>query len=611
MNFRLSRLILSFILGIATLPAFAAGSIPRAEYPRPQFQRADWVNLNGPWTYTLDPGKSGMDRKLFESEGFGDEIIVPFCPESKLSGVQHVDFIPAMWYHRKISIPSEWSGKDIMLNFGGVDYFCAIYIDGNLAGRHWGGSSSFGLDITRFVADGKEHDLVVRVEDDTRSRVQAKGKQSSLYHSHGCDYTRTTGIWQTVWMEPVDHFALKSAYVIPDLDASQFTVQPQFRNLAPGMTIEATVSDGGKTVARAKAKAAPGMSLSLPVKNAKTWSPESPFLYDITLLVRDADGNVADKVESYAGMRKIHTDGNVFYLNNEPYFLRLVLDQGFYPDGIWTAPSDSALRQDIEMSMRAGFNGARLHQKVFEERFHYWADKLGYLTWGESPSWGADANLIESARNFIPEWESVVVRDRNHPSIIAWTPFNETWERPKDSEKAMQHDRFISDIYDLTHNLDYRPVNDASGGYHVITDLWTVHNYEQDPARLAEYFVVKDGRYPQLDPEREPDYGGQPFLIDEYGGIKWIDGEQYAGNSWGYGNAPRSLEEFYTRLEALTDTILAVPYMSGYTYTQLTDVEQEQNGIYNYDRSTKFDMDRIRKIFSKVPPRFAKKEPKR
>lgn len=578
-----------------------AFALPREEYPRPQFERTDWLNLNGPWTYTFDFGKTGVDRKFFESKGFDGTITVPFCPESKLSGVQYTDFIPSMWYQRTIQIPESWRDRRTMLNFGAVDYFCAVYIDGNLVGRHWGSSDSFRFDITDYVNDGAEHSLVVRVEDDTRSGVQPLGKQSSSYYSHGCHYTRTTGIWQTVWMEPVDNLGLASAYIVPDLDRKLFTIEPEFLGLADGLTFEAVVREGNKVAGRAKAIASPGLKLVVPLKSVKTWSPESPFLYDIDLTVYDKNGKPVDKVKSYAGMRKIHTVGNRLYLNNQPYFLRLVLDQGFYPDGIWTAPTDADLRRDIELSMAAGFNGARLHQKVFEERFHYWADRLGYLTWGEAPSWGADANKIESARNFLPEWENVVVRDRNHPSIIAWTPFNETWERPADSEKAMQHDRLISDVYNTTHHLDYRPVNDASGNYHVVTDLWTVHKYEQDPEKFADYFKLKDGKYPCQDPKRDVAYGGQPFFIDEYGGIKWIVGKEFASNSWGYGQGPRTLDEFYNRLAALTDVILDVPYMSGYCYTQLTDVEQEQNGIYNYDRTPKFDMNRIKAIFGKNP----------
>ena len=586
----------------------AWGAVPRPEYPRPQFERGDWQNLNGEWTYTFDFGKSGMDRKLYESKGFDGKITVPFCPESELSGVQYTDFIPAMWYHRTIEMPADWKGKRTMLNFQGVDYFSSIYIDGQLVGRHWGSSSPFGFDITDFISDGKPHDLVVRVEDDVRSGVQPKGKQSSLYHSHGCDYTRTTGIWQTVWMEPVDAAGLKNVYIVPDLDNSRFVVKPAYRSLN-GQSIEVTVKDDDKVVSRAVKGATPGQEIAMDVKKPKTWSPEDPFLYDIDLVVKDKYGNVIDEVKTYAGMRKVHVEGDRLYLNNEPYFLRLVLDQGFYPTGIWTAPTDADLKRDIELSMAAGFNGARLHQKVFDERFHYWADKLGYLTWAESPSWGGNLNRVETARNFLPEWEAVVVRDRNHPSIIAWTPFNETWERPVDSEAAMQHDRMINDTYDLTHNLDYRPVNDASGNYHVVTDLWTVHSYEQDPAKFVDFFKLNpDGTYVCNDPRREVKSSGQPFFIDEYGGIKWIDGQQFAQNSWGYGEGPRTLDEFYTRLAGLTDVILAVPYMSGYCYTQLTDVEQEQNGVYNYDRTPKFDMNRIHAIFSKTPEGFANKK---
>lgn len=587
--------------------ALTLGAVPRAEYPRPQFERPDWVNLNGEWTYEFDFGKSGMNRKFYDSKGFDNKIIVPFCPESKLSGVEHKDFIPAMWYHRDIQIPQSWQGRRIMLNFGAVDFFTAVYVDGKLVGRHWGGNSPFSCDITEIVSDGKPHNLVVRVEDDLRSGIQPTGKQCSNYNSEGCHYTRTTGIWQTVWMEPVDASGLKSAYIVPDLDRNRFVVTPEFRSFSPGQTVEVIVKDGGKTVARDKQTAAPGLSIPLTIKNVKTWSPETPFLYDVVLNVYDKDGKLVDSVNSYAGMRKIHVEGNRYFLNNKPYFLRLVLDQGFYPDGIWTAPTDEALRRDIELSKEAGFNGARLHQKVFEERFHYWADKLGYLTWGEAPSWGANMNNPLSARNFIPEWETIVVRDRNHPSIVAWTPFNETWERPDNDEASMQHDRMIEDVYRITHNLDYRPVNDASGNYHVITDLWTVHNYEQDPARLAEWFVVKDGKYPCQDPRRDVPYSGQPFFIDEYGGIKWVVGQQFSDISWGYGQGPKTLDEFYNRLEGLTDAILAVPYMSGYCYTQLTDVEQEQNGVYNYDRTPKFDMSRIKAIFSKEPEQFKNK----
>ena len=583
-------------------PTTDDGALPRAEYPRPQMQRDQWLNLNGQWTYKFDFGRTGHEQGWEASTGFDKQITVPFCPESELSGVHYTDFIPAMWYQRTIQMPASWSGKRIKLHFGAVDYYAIVYIDGKEFARHWGGTSSWECDITKALADGKEHSLVLAVEDDLRKGTQPSGKQSTHYDSYGCMYTRTTGIWQTVWMEAVSSSGIKSLYIVPDLDQKTFHITPQFYALEEGAKVRATVYDGAKKVSESTVLAAQPSKLTLPLSQVKTWSPESPFLYDIVVQVLNAKGAVIDQVKSYAGMRKVHIQGNRFYLNNKPYYLRLVLDQGFYPTGVWTAPSDEALKHDIELSMAAGFNGARLHQKVFEERFHYWADKLGYITWGEASSWGANCNNIESARNVLSEWEEIVVRDRNHPSIVVWTPFNETWERPEDRNEARNHDRLLSDIYNLTHNLDYRPVNDTSGGYHVVTDIFTVHNYEQDPAKLSELLSQRpDGSYWQLSTTRECPYEGQPYMIDEYGGIKWVVGKQFSEISWGYGDGPKSLDEFYTRLRELTNAILSKEHISGYCYTQLTDVEQEQNGIYNYDRTPKFDMSIIKKIFEKQP----------
>lgn len=583
----------------------AAADLPRPEYPRPQFERSEWINLNGQWSYTFDFSRSGMDRELFRSEGFDGQITVPFAPQSELSGVGFTDFIPEMWYQRRLEIPADWDGKRILLHFGAVDYIASIYIDGRIAGRHWGGSSSFTVDITRLVSTGKTHNLVIRVEDDERSGEYAKGKQCGRFASFGCEYTRTTGIWQTVWMEAVHKDGLKDVYVIPDLDQSRFVFRPEYYAVQQGQKLRIRIIDNGKTVSEKTIPATAQSQAELTVKKVKTWSPEAPFLYDIEYDVLSAEGKVIDHVKAYAGMRKIQVIGNRIYLNDEPVYLRLVLDQGFYPDGIWTAPTDEALKRDIELSMAAGFNGARLHQKIFEPRFHYWADRLGYLTWGESASWGANINRIGSARNFLTEWEETVVRDRNHPSIIMWTPFNETWEHPDNREAAREACRFVSDVYDLTKNLDYRPCHDVSGNYHVKTDIFSVHQYEQDPGKFSAWIAPVDGKVRQHDLEnREVEYDGQPYLVDEYGGIKWVVGQEFSEISWGYGNAPKTIEEVYERMEDLTDAILYFDHICGYCYTQLTDVEQEQNGIYNYDRTEKFDMDRIRAIFSKVPKGF-------
>ncbi len=608
---------LSFFMLFCWITAFA---IPRAEYPRPQFERNAWINLNGEWTYSFDFGGSGLEREWSKSTGFDQKIIVPFCPESKLSGVEYKDFINHMWYHRTISIPQDWANKQVLLNFGAVYYKSEIYIDGVFAARHFGGTSSFQVDITPYVKAGQTHNLVVYVESDVRSTHQPSGKQNLQFASYACNYTRTTGIWQTVWMEAVHPEGLQSVQMIPDIDQQQLIIRPRFYKELGGK-LEVTLKDNGKVVSKETVAANSLSTIILPVKKMKTWSPENPFLYDVELRVIDKAGNVVDEVKSYAGMRKVHIEGKKIYLNNQPYYQRLVLDQGFYPDGIWTAPSDEALKKDIQLSMEAGFNGARLHQKVFEERFYYWADKLGYLTWGEASSWGMDCNDIETARNFITEWTEIVERDRNHPSLLIWTPTNEEFWPDR-----VQYPRLMQDLYKLTKAIDpTRPFHGTSGGSHIATDIWTVHNYEQDPAKLKD-LLYNDGKLmeaPKWEIQLMPKnigYNGlkytdqytfpqykhdMPYLIDEFGGIKWNPSQQMESaqnTSWGYGEPPHSLEEFYARLEGLVNTVLSLSdHVWGYCYTQLTDVEQEQNGIYYYDRSPKFDMKRIHAIFSKNP----------
>ncbi|MBE6301320.1 MAG: beta-glucuronidase [Parabacteroides distasonis] len=612
---RINLTFLFIVLCVASI-----GAIPRAEYPRPQFERADWVNLNGEWTCSFDFSGTGLEREFYKSKGFDKKITVPFCPESKLSGIAYTDFIEHFWYQRDITIPQDWSGKNIMLNFGAVYYKSEVYVDGVLVNRHFGGTSSFSVDITSFVKPGQTHSLVVYAESDLRSTKQPAGKQNLQFRSYACNYTRTTGIWQTVWMEAVHPEALHSTQVVTDIDQKQIVIRPRFYKELGGKLV-VSLKDNGKVVATQSVSASSLSTVVLPVKKMKTWSPESPFLYDLEYKVVDKTGRIVDEVNSYVGMRKVHIEGNKVFLNNQPYYQRLVLDQGFYPDGIWTAPSDEALKKDIELSMAAGFNGARLHQKVFEERFHYWADKLGYLTWGEASSWGMDCNDIEVARNFISEWTEILQRDRNHPSILIWTPTNEEFWPDRE-----QYPRFMTDLYHITKLIDpTRPFHGTSGGVHVMTDIWTQHNYSQDPVKIKAQ-LFKDGKM-QKTPNRTieltqlnigynglmytnqyvfPEYkNDMPYILDEFGGIKWNPAQQLEGSqqsSWGYGEPPRSLEEFYSRLEGLVKAVVSLSdQIWGYCYTQLTDVEQEQNGIYYYDRSPKFDMERIRLIFQIEP----------
>lgn len=605
MNFK--KLTLSLLLSagsaLAAIAADSADATPRPEYPRPQFERDQWVNLNGQWSYTFDFGKSGKEQGLQNSNGFPNSIIVPFCPESSLSGVGHTDFINAMWYHRNLDIPADWEGKRIMLNFGGVDYRAEIFVNGKSLFTHYGGGASFSVDISKAVKPGADNELVVYVEDDLKGWQQPAGKQSRRLNAYECFYTRVTGIWQTVWLEALDHGALKNCRITPDLDGNQFVFEPTFYDLDRDASLNIKIYDGKKLVAERTTKASNSSFINAPIKNVKTWSPESPFLYDIVYTVTDGSGKQIDRVNSYAGMRKSELRGGVFYLNNEPYFQRLVLDQGYYPDGQWTAPTDEQLRRDIELGKACGFNGARLHQKVFEPRYFYWADHLGYLTWGESASWGMNWTDPVAARNMLQEWHECVDRDYSVTSLIAWSPLNETWIPDVDGRRA----RMTNDLYFLTKNLDRtRPVVSASGGFHAgFTDIYAEHTYVQDPVALYKQLSLDENGKPYIHhPAHSAEYKGECYMIDEFGGIQWnvkMAAPEVAEEKafWGYGQAPRTLEEYYKRLEDQVNVVLSLDHIAGFCYTQIVDVELEKNGLYTYDRAQKFDTERIHRIFSK------------
>ena len=581
----------------------------RNAYPRPQFQRDEWVCLNGEWTYTLSRKSfcyrnEDINPRRVNSTGFDKKINVPFAPETKLSGAMENELINGIYYHRKLEIPSAWENKKILLHFGAVFYHAEVYIDGNQAGFHDGGSSSFTVDITGFVKAGAESNLVVKATADLQDGSIPSGKQSSYISSYECFYQRTTGIWQSVWMEAVSPYALKKVKTVWNESTSTVCFSPEFYSMKRGLKLCVTMRDKNGRSSKAETAAAEGIPFFISVEKPELWEPGKPDLYSIEYVLYDGEEEI-DRVSSYMGLRTIMVEGNRIFLNGKMLYLRLVLDQGFYPEGNWTAPGDEALENDIKLSMAAGFNGARLHQKVFEERFFYHADRLGYLVWAESPSWGLDYNDMGlPARNFLAEWREIVERDVNHPSIIAWTPLNETFY----FRNAHAHRRLHKEAYDIVKSIDTtRPVNDSSGYIHYITDLWTVHTYEQDPEKLRKQLEVKDDGPFRNYPAEESEYSGQPYLVDEYGGVKWdpeTQSDEYLSlsqnlQSWGYGQAPRGSEEYLKRVKELTQTILSLPHITGYCYTQLTDVEQEKNGLYFYDRKPKFSPEKYYEIFSR------------
>ncbi len=573
--------------------AYDPTTVPRPEHPRPRLRRERWVNLNGAWDFAIDPPGAGPTE--VPSAQFDWTIVVPFAPESRASGIAERDFMTGVWYRRRVTIPADWQRSAPILRIGAADYRTRVFVDGVLAREHWGGSTRIDVDLTRFAPPGKSVDVVLHCLDDVRTGLQPGGKQSSRYESYGCFYTRVTGVWQTVWLEAVPHGGLEDLDARGSAATRTVHVTPRFRPAADARTWRVRLLDeDGVELAAAEGPALDGVPLGLHVPDARPWSPADPALYDLDVAVFDDAGVELDRATSYVGLRDVVVRGGEVHLNGAPLRQALVLDQGYWPGTLWTAPSDDALRRDVELGQALGFDGARMHQKVFEPRYHYWADRLGYLTWAESASWGLDLTSPEAARNFLSEWATVVGELRSHPSIIAWTPFNET---DPAVARDPQHHRTVGDAAALTRALDpTRPVNDASGWVHVDPDLWTVHHYTQDPAELDRLLAP----YPDVvrnEPELEPAYGGQPLIVDEFGGIKWIpDGVHERPQDWGYGNDPPDEDAFLARLQGLFDAVRRYPHVAGWCYTQLTDVEQERNGLLDAERRPKFPIAVLRKM---------------
>lgn len=567
--------------------------IPRNEHPNPNFKRANYEILNGEWEFEFDFGNSGVNREMFKNSSvFSKKITVPFCVESELSGIGYKDFIPAVWYRKKINITKEQLENRVFIIFGAVDFHAKLYVNEVEAGEHFGGYTSFRIELTKYLKEG-ENILTLYVEDDTRSFMQARGKQSEEFYSHGCDYTRTTGIWQTVYLEFVKNDYIKNFKVYPNIENATLTITA---DLVGCGDFKATAFWDGKEVGVAESKVlGQTVTVTLNLTEKHLWEVGKGGLYSLTLNFGD------DEVTSYFGLREVDLSDGVCKINGKPVFQRLILDQGFYPDGIYTAPTKEALKNDILLSMKAGFNGARLHQKIFEPLFLHYCDELGYIVWGEHGNWGLNWTKFESLRYFLLEIEEEIERDFNHPAIIGWCPYNETWE----IDRAFQDADVLRIVYRTVKALDKtRPCIDTSGNYHVETDIFDVHDYEQDYKIFKENYdkLFKENELYDRFPDRQH-WKGEPVFMSEYGGIRVELRDENAENTkeaWGYGNAARSLEEFYERYEGLTTALIDNPKMLGFCYTQLTDVEQELNGIYYYDRTEKFDAERLYKINTKV-----------
>lgn len=584
-----------------------AGSTPapRPEYPRPDFVRKEWLSLNGAWEFGFDDKDAGEDEQWFLADhpaALNLTIQVPFAFQSRLSGIEDPSFHDVVWYRRSFEVPEHWSGQRIILHFGAVDYEAKVWVNGQLVAVHTGGHTPFQADITPSLVAGSNV-IVLRAKDFSRDVTLPRGKQYWLEQSEAIFYTRTTGIWQSVWLEPLSAVHLRKVRMTPDIDRNEIRIRTflsGFKAEDP-LTLRVTVTYSGEVVAEdqyrvksAEQQRTIGLGDFTDHGLGRLWSPEHPNLYDIRFqLFREE--HLLDEAAGYFGMRKVSIEGGRLCLNNRPYYQRLVLDQGYFPDGILTAPSDEALRRDIELTKEMGFNGVRKHQKTEDPRFLYWCDKLGLVVWSEA------ANAYDYSevyvRRFTQEWLEIIERDYNHPSIITWVPLNESWGVPNVQIDTRQQQHGLA-MYHLTKSMDdMRPVVYNDGWEHMTTDLVTIHDYESRQEVLEARYASVQSAVSAMPANRNlfvggASYQGQPILISEFGGIAFKKSEW---EGWGYSGAENE-EDFLAKLKAVVGPMFTSPVIQGYCYTQLTDVEQEINGLLTYDRTPKAPLEAIRSI---------------
>ncbi|MEA2562708.1 MAG: hypothetical protein QOH06_4212 [Acidobacteriota bacterium] len=574
-------------------------------YPRPQLQRAAWESLNGPWEFAIDPDQQ------WDTPGevtWKASILVPYSPETPASGIGNPGFYRRCWYRRTFQAPPMAGGERLILHFGAVDWAAKVWINGSVAVRHEGGYTPFWVDITDALlppGEETEQTIVVRADDDPADLGKPRGKQDWQLEPHSIWYPRTTGIWQTVWIEKVPPTWIDSLRWTPSLDRWEISFEawlggdPRER-MRLGVKLRAgsqILADDSYTVVagevhRRIALSDPGID---DFRNELLWSPAKPTIIEAEVKLWADRGELLDEVDSYTALRTLAVQGDRIVLNGRPYPLRMVLDQGYWPETGLTTPDDDALRKDVELAKAMGFNGVRKHQKIEDPRYLYWADVLGLLVWEEMPS--AYRFTKRSIQRLTREWMEVVRRDYSHPCIIAWVPFNESWGVPNlPDSQAERH--YVRALYHLTKTLDStRPVIGNDGWESVATDIIGIHDYDADPERIAQRYLAHDHLPRLLQRERpggrllvleETAHNGQPVMLTEFGGIA----SSAARGTWGYSRAASGEE-----LAALyTDILYAVnssPLFAGFCYTQFSDTYQEANGLLRADRTPKFPLEQI------------------
>lgn len=584
------------------------------DYPRPQFQRREWLNLNGQWDFCFDDEDCGISQAWYlGAADFGQKICVPFVYQSNASLIGDSTPHDIVWYKRTFSVSPE-EGQQVILHFGAVDYMADVYVNGNHVRNHVGGNTSFQVNITPYLQAGAEQLLVVRVHDPHEDESIPRGKQFWEAESRSIWYTNSTGIWQTVWLEVVAGQFLEQVRFTPLFDEGRVRIDARINQFSRGVQLrymirmkEVLVAEG--TLAFVNSRLDFDVELFQEHifrtnyhEPGFCWTPETPNLFDVVFQVIDARGETQDEVYSYFGFRKIHTANGMVYLNNKPYYQKLILDQGYWPEGLMTAVDDEALKQDIVLAKEMGFNGCRKHQKAEDPRFLYWADTLGYLVWGECAATAVYNN--KAVERLMNEWAEIVERDYNHPSLITWVVLNESWGVPGiHYNRQQQH--FSQMMYHYLHAIDpTRPVISNDGWDMTETDICAVHNYAHgEKTETAKYNYFKSSLATLAGVLNQPStcwgiyagdfsHRGEPVILTEFGGIGFaVSGEP----GWGYTSAA-SEEEFVSEYRRVMDAVFASQILWGFCYTQLYDVEQEINGLLTYQRRPKCDLEKIRAI---------------
>jgi beta-galactosidase/beta-glucuronidase len=570
-------------------------------YPRPQLERKHWVSLNGEWDFALDPDSAWTHPNDVKWSG---KIEVPFAPETQASGIGNTGFFRAVWYRRTVSQPRLQSGSRTLLHFGAVDYKATVWINGCEAVTHEGGYTPFSVDLSPF-AKNEVLTIVVRAMDDPLDLSQPRGKQDWQLEPHSIWYPRTTGIWQTVWMETVPSTWIGRIRWTPNLERWELGIEAWLDGARrEGLKLVVKLRAGNVLLADDTYAVVAGevhrrIALSDPgiddYRNDLLWNPATPTLIDVQLQLWADRGDLLDEVTSYTALRSIKVESDRFVLNGRPYFLRLVLDQGYWPDTGLTPPDDAALRKDIELAKAMGFNGVRKHQKIEDPRYLYWADRLGLLVWEEMPSAYrfADCSVHRVSR----EWIAAIARDTSHPCIVAWVPINESWGVPNLPTNAAER-HYVQGLYHLTKTLDpTRPVIGNDGWESVATDIIGIHDYDSDPERIAKRYRA-DEVLPRLFKRERP--GGrllvlegdrpheQPIILTEFGGGTYSK----ESGTWGYSrfDSARELERKYSELLRVVNSL---GLLAGFCYTQFADTYQEANGLLYADRTPKIPLERI------------------